>query len=306
MVPDTDFINDVIEKKSPSIKVLDTSKEDKTSICSLKEKISRTAQFLQDLKLLSQDCQDLDEDQDDKNKQKISRRIVQVEAEIQDARDLLSTLYKNHLPERQWKLLFDATENRAESHNSCLSGFDMDPSVQFFGIDWERVFGRCFTLSIQVKQLETVLKEYSHVELDFLVVNKMLRELAAIEADVSSHSEAVLKGRLSKSQRKLIFDEQLKYAALPAIASTKAVSKSRSFRDCGLKSRPIKYKKNKTTNLDKLTASMSTTSLKCSSNDEDQQGVLDKKCTMVTVNQERRKNSGSFMQNMTTMFKNIR
>ena len=84
------------------------------------------------------------------------------------------------------------------------------------------------------------------------------------------------------------------------------MSKSRSFRDCGLKSRPIKYKKNKTTNLDKLTASMSTTSLKCSSNDEDQQGVLDKKCTMVTVNQERRKNSGSFMQNMTTMFKNIR
>ena len=75
MVPDTDFINDVIEKKCPSIKVLDTSKEDKTSICSLKEKISRTAQFLQDLKLLSQDCQDLDEDQDDKNKQKISRRI---------------------------------------------------------------------------------------------------------------------------------------------------------------------------------------------------------------------------------------
>ena len=84
------------------------------------------------------------------------------------------------------------------------------------------------------------------------------------------------------------------------------MSKSRSFRDCGQKSRPIKYKKNKTTNLDKLTASMSTTSLKCSSNDEDYQGVLDKKCTMVTVNQEQRKNSGSFMQNMTTMFKNIR
>ena len=122
------------------------------------------------------------------------------------------------------------TENRAESHNSCLSGFDMDPSVQFFGIDWERVFGRCFTLSIQVKQLETVLKEYSHVELDFLVVNKMLRELAAIEADVSSHSEAVLKGRLSKSQRKLIFDEQLKYAALPAFASTKVCKKCKPLK----------------------------------------------------------------------------
>lgn len=115
--------------------------------------------------------------------------------------------------------IFHFTEE-PDSQNSCLSGFDVDPSVQFFGIDWERDFGRCFSLSMHVKQFEASLKEEedSEAELDLLMVNKMLRELAAIEADVLSHSEAVLRGRLSKSQRQLIFDEQLKYAS---IASTK-------------------------------------------------------------------------------------
>ena len=69
---------------------------------------------------------------------------------------------------------------------------------------------------MQTKQLETFIEDNSQLEFDLLVVNKMLRELAAIEADVLSHSEAVLRGRLSKSQRQLIFDEQLKYAALAA------------------------------------------------------------------------------------------
>ena len=113
-------------------------------------------------------------------------------------------------------MLFETEEDEFDSHNSCLSGFDIDPSVQFFGIDWERVFGRCFSLNMQTKQLETFIEDNSQLEFDLLVVNKMLRELAAIEADVLSHSEAVLRGRLSKSQRQLIFDEQLKYAALAA------------------------------------------------------------------------------------------
>ena len=149
-------------------------------------------------------------------------------------------------------------------------GFDMDPSVQFFGIDWERVFGRCFSLSMHANLLESTLTlQDSFVEeplsaqtikcsdgdsnpmspeLDLVRVNKMLKELAAIEADVLSHSEAVLRGRLSKSQRQLIFDEQNKYAPL---TSTVSISKSKSFRDSIKGSRPmIKYRKNKATNLD--------------------------------------------------------
>ena len=52
---------------------------------------------------------------------------------------------------------------------------------------------------MQTEQLETFIEDNSQLEFDLLVVNKMLRELAAIEADVLNHSEAVLRGRLSKS-----------------------------------------------------------------------------------------------------------
>ena len=144
---------------------------------------------------------------------------VQVGAEIQDARDLLSTLCKHHLPDRHWRLVFEVVDEVDPSGSTgLLSGFDMDPSVQFFGIDWERAFGRCYGLSMQIKQLEVLLKEDPEVEIDILLINRMLRDLAAIEADVQSHSEAVLRGRLSKSQRQLIFDEQSKYAALTIVS----------------------------------------------------------------------------------------
>ena len=101
-----------------------------------------------------------------------------------------------------------------EELNACLTGFDLDPSVQFLGIDWERVSGRCFSLNMHANILESVLLENPCEELDLVLLNKMLRDLAAIEADVLSHSEAVLRGRLSKSQRQLILDEQVKYASL--------------------------------------------------------------------------------------------
>merc|ERR1711902_282075 len=218
---------------------------------------------------------------------------------------------KDRLPYRQWKLLFESDD----SDDDLQLGVDLDPSVQFFGIDWERVFGRCFSLSMHVNLLESILIEEndSCIEVDLVRVNKMLKELAAIEADVLSHSEAVLRGRLSKSQRQLIFDEQLNYASIASTKPQKALPKSRSFRETCHKSRPIKYKKNKTTNLDKLTSSMSAHTLKCpSSSDEEHQAMIsaadhapcdDKKSTVVTINsssvKQHRKDSGTFMQNVT-------
>ena len=144
MVPDTDVIN-VIEEVSPS------NAMPKNEVTSLKEKISRTSQFLQELKVLSKGCQELEQNQE-KDKQLFSRRTVQVGAEIQDARDMISCICKDRLPERQWKLLFESVEEDLEG------GFDVDPSVQFFGIDWQRVFGRCFTLSMHVNLLESALE----------------------------------------------------------------------------------------------------------------------------------------------------
>lgn len=336
MVPETDVIN-VIEEPTDVVISKQMPNEEKNNIAALKEKISRTSEFLQQLKVLSAGCQELDSSQPEKDKEIFSRRTIQVGAEIQDARDILSSICKDRLPYRQWKLLFESDD----SDDDLQLGVDLDPSVQFFGIDWERVFGRCFSLSMHVNLLESILIEEndSCIEVDLVRVNKMLKELAAIEADVLSHSEAVLRGRLSKSQRQLIFDEQNKYASL---MTTTSISKSKSFRDNSKngKQRPtVKYRKNKTTNLDKLTSSMSAHTIRCGEGDSnpltssgDDNDILDeqtnsllsseKKSTLVSMsNKSGRKlstggngnntgntnsTSSGFMQNMTSMFKNIR
>jgi len=366
MVPETDVIN-VIEQPTSLVTSKQMPNKKKNNIAALKEKISRTSEFLQQLKVLSAGCQELDSSQLEKDKEIFSRRTIQVGAEIQDAKDLLSSICKDRLPDRQWKLLFESDDSDLDDK----LGFDLDPSVQFFGIDWERVFGRCFSLSMHVNLLESALalqeseleaesqnklNKQTHFlnseenpqsvqsapELDLVRINKMLKELAAIETDVLSHSEAVLRGRLSKSQRQLIFDEQNKYASLTTQTS---ISKSKSFRDTGSGSKnrprqPIKYRKNKTTNLDKLTSSMSAHTIRCgeennsstddgneNNSDEQTNSLLEncKKSNLVSMSasSKRKSTSGSmsgsgngsnngssttsgFMQNVTSMFKNIR
>lgn len=339
-------------------------------VVSLKEKVTRTTQFLRELQVLSSTCQEhttLDQNEDAvKERQVFMRRVMQVGAELQDARDVLLSVCKTQLPSRQWRLLMDMTDgessgSEADFGGGVLSGFDLDPSVQFFGIDWERVFGRCFALSLNINILsshfglttsELEAEASPQPEFDLLLINKILRDLAAIEADVTSHAEAVLRGRLSKSQQRLIHSEQLKYAShtpsrLQHFNSSKKVSKvsslaastvtkSRSFRDTSGKQRQaIRYRKNKTTNLDKLSTSASAHAISKYYEDEDDDEVVglveeeDRRPlqqqpveTAVTVSSagkdfttttcglsnaaKARKSSSTFMQNVSSIFKNIR
>ena len=110
----------------------------------------------------------------------------------------------------------------------------------------------------------------------------MLNDFSTLEADVTSHGEAVLQGRLSKSQQRLIRREQLKNCApldsrqnngndrrkksmvnkMDGSKKESNLMKSKSFRYGGpansttagrKQSAPVyKYRKNKTTNLDTL------------------------------------------------------
>ena len=281
--------------------------------------------------------------------------------EIQDARDNLTSICKQYLPVRQWRLLFDDDgEIRGNDFESFgrLGGFDLDPSVQFFGMDWDRIFGRCFNLNLNVQVLERTLANGggSEVELDLVLISRMLKDFAAVEADVTSHAEAVLRGRLSKSQQKLIFREQMKYEhqtrhdLLPKRKVT--ISKSRSFREprpaaaipevksnisSGPSGKPLRYKKTKTTNLDRLTASFSAHSLKSATkpvtSNEDEDVIEVVQCsqepiqttvtmktsasmestpgaattaTSSTTATTSTSSSTSFLQNVSFLFKNIR
>ena len=195
---------------------------------------------------------------------------------------------KHFLPDCQWRLLTEDLQKEScageaeddSAHYSIFpavsNGVFVDPSVRFFGIDWEAIFGRCFSLSLNAKIFSDKVVDIpspscngdKHPDnLDLVLTNRILRDLTLLEADVTSHAEAVLQGRLSKLNRMLIQKEQLKYSSSPIDSPTteanpklpKKVSKAQSFRDAmktvagSPKPRPpMKYKKNKTTHLDKL------------------------------------------------------
>jgi hypothetical protein len=223
-----------------------------------------------------------------------------------------------------------------------LNGFDIDPSVRFFGIDWGSIFGRCFSLSINTNifgdqvlaaaQIQHKSREGSrkYKPCDLVLVNRILRDLASLEADVTSHAEAVLQGRLSKSQRKLIQREQLKHTVASEFSTTwstkshSLVSKSLSFRDplhsgnVTPNTKPkhgVKYSKNKTTNFDKLLLSPEPRASKpddansTPTEDKVYNGrTVDPSLSKQTTNLPgmQRKSKSSFIHSVSEMLRNIR
>ena len=216
-----------------------------------------------------------------------------------------------------------------------------DPSVRFFGLDWRDLFAKCFSLSLNVQVLRAQLTEAaannpgaSSANVDLVLLNSVLKEFSRIEVDVTSHGEAVLHGRLSKSQQMLIQREQLKYSALTPSASFVStgggggnrVTKSRSFREPGVVAAAVskkqrqmsRYKKTKTTDLHKLSSSsapseaerreLSAEWQEVMSKTKSQHEKLDESSAMTSTSMPGRKSSGSssFMQNVTSIFKTIR
>ena len=88
------------------------------------------------------------------------RRIVQLRAELHDAKDTILSICKESMPTRQWRILLDITgpsykpnflDEDDESILALMGSCNLDPSIRFFGIEWDRVFGKCFSLSLNVK-----------------------------------------------------------------------------------------------------------------------------------------------------------
>jgi hypothetical protein len=274
----------------------------------LKDNVSRINQFLLELKALSESCQEyipaieyeVDEEGElHKDRQVFIRRIVQLRAELHDAKDTILSICKESMPTRQWRILLDITgpsykpnflDEDDESILALMGSCNLDPSIRFFGIEWERVFGKCFSLSLNVKIFgQQIMNSKKDIfctsvgsSIDLILVSTMLNDFSTLEADVTSHGEAVLQGRLSKSQQRLIRREQLKNCAPLSSGQNKnndrrkksmvnkthgnknetSLMKSKSFRyggatNCNIPERkqsaPVyKYRKNKTTNLEKL------------------------------------------------------
>merc|ERR1712130_996453 len=92
------------------------------------------------------------------------RRVVQVTSELEDVRDLLTGSARAVLSERQ-----------LEEQEVVV-----DPSIQFLGLEWEAIFGKCFNLGINIRIYRQRLGAGS---VDTLTLALVLRDLQRVVAE---------------------------------------------------------------------------------------------------------------------------
>ena len=110
------------------------------------------------------------------------RRVVQVTSELEDVRDLLTASARAVLSSRQLEVL----EPQVDEEEEVVV---VDPSIQFLGLEWEAIFGKCFNLGINIRIYRQRLGAGS---VDTLTLALVLRDLQRVVAEVEHHSRAVL------------------------------------------------------------------------------------------------------------------
>ena len=111
------------------------------------------------------------------------RRVVQVTSELEDVRDLLTASARAVLSSRQLEVLEPQVGEEEEEE------VVVDPSIQFLGLEWEAIFGKCFNLGINIRIYRQRLGAGS---VDTLTLALVLRDLQRVVAEVEHHSRAVL------------------------------------------------------------------------------------------------------------------
>ena len=111
------------------------------------------------------------------------RRVVQVTSELEDVRDLLTASARAVLSSRQLEVLEPQVGEEEEEV------VVVDPSIQFLGLEWEAIFGKCFNLGINIRIYRQRLGAGS---VDTLTLALVLRDLQRVVAEVEHHSRAVL------------------------------------------------------------------------------------------------------------------
>ncbi|QQP57103.1 Uncharacterized protein FKW44_001982 [Caligus rogercresseyi] len=188
----------------------------------MESKMKRITNLLHELQDLSKACEDVQESCKKK-------RILQLKTETEDIKDLLYTLVESRLSPRQLSLL--DLEHPYEDPS-------FDPSIRFFGIDWEAIFGRCFNVSISIRVFSSSFTSQG-ASLDIVLLNSIFSDLSRIEAEIDS------------MQRPLILEEQMRLKTIKTPPRPpRPLTKAKSFRETSESKRALsKYRKNKTSEL---------------------------------------------------------
>merc|ERR1712002_1023698 len=161
----------------------------------------------------------------------VKRRVMQIIAELEDIRDILLDSVKDSLSPRQLSVLDKGEEELT------------DPSVQFFGVEWDSVFAKCFSIGLNIRIFKQRLEGGM---VDTISLASILVEVRKVEREMEQHSVAVLSGRLSTEQMSQQLHQQLRVSQVAQVArsnNTLEVQGQEGSR------KVVKYKKNKTENL---------------------------------------------------------
>ena len=126
----------------------------------------------------------------------MQRRMIQIITELEDIKDDLENLVTNKLSQRQMEFL---QETDGEEK-------DNDPSVQFFGVEWNSVFGKCFTMGLNIRIFKQRLAA-DCVDLSGLAC--ILTDLGCVKRQMELHSVALESGVLSQAHFALQLQQKL-------------------------------------------------------------------------------------------------
>merc|ERR1712098_74938 len=133
----------------------------------------------------------------------VKRRVMQIIAELEDIRDILLDSVKDSLSPRQLSVLDKEEEELT------------DPSVQFFGVEWDSVFAKCFSLGLNIRIFKQRLEGGM---VDSINLATILTDLKMVVTQMEQHSIALLSGRLSSEQLSQQLQRQLRISKVGQLA----------------------------------------------------------------------------------------
>merc|ERR1712013_946588 len=208
---------------------MQSAQEDRNrdDIKEVEEKLGRTTRYMQEVRNIGSSMK----------KEEIllgKRRVMHIIAELEDIRDILVDCVKDSLSPRQLSVL-DYEEEDSET----------DPSVQFFGVEWDSVFAKCFSLGLNIRIFKQRL-ECGIV--DSINLASILTDLSMVEKQMEQHSIALLSGRLSSEQLAQQL-QQVKVWKVGQVARSNNMLGTQEEKVKEGQKNFVKYRKNKTENL---------------------------------------------------------
>merc|ERR1719431_1110948 len=144
----------------------------------LEERLGRTTRYMEEVKRIGTSMKKEDVSL-------VKRRVMQIIAELEDIRDILLDSVRGSLSPRQLSVL----DNEED--------LETDPSVQFFGVEWDSVFAKCFGLGLNIRIFKQRLEGGM---VDSINLASILTDLKMVEKQMEQHSIALISGRLSSDQ----------------------------------------------------------------------------------------------------------